>query len=84
VATETPLFPSCPTIRVDGRDIEPGSTSPRMASLACRLYCHEHGLAGQPAEAWVRDALGAAGRTDARPESEQRSATDQRTGEEHG
>jgi hypothetical protein len=25
--------------------------------LACRLYRHEHGLAGQPQERWVRDAL---------------------------
>jgi hypothetical protein len=42
----------------------------------CRLYRYERGLAGQPAEAWVRDALLAAGRADATPEPEQRSTTD--------
>jgi hypothetical protein len=35
-------------------------------SLACRLYRHEQGLSGQPAEGWVRDALlAAAGSGDA-------------------
>jgi 8-oxo-dGTP pyrophosphatase MutT (NUDIX family) len=66
-AAERAGFPGSPTIRVDGRDVEPGSPSTRVASLACRLYRHEHGVAGQPAEAWVRDALLAAGRTDATP-----------------
>jgi hypothetical protein len=82
---ERARFPGSPTIRVNGRDVEPGSPPPRMASLACRLYRHEHGLAGQPAEAWVRDALlAAAGRTDATPEPDQRSTTDQRARREHG
>jgi hypothetical protein len=83
-AAERAGFPGSPTIRVDGRDVEPGGPSPRMASLACRLYRHEHGLAGQPAEAWVRDVLLAAGRTDATPDTEQCSATDQRARGEHG
>jgi hypothetical protein len=82
-AAERARFPGSPTIRVDGRDIEPGP-SPRMASLACRLYRHEHGLAGQPAEVWVRDALLAAAGTDATPDTEQRSTTDQRARGEHG
>ena len=83
-AAERARFPGSPTIRVDGRDVAPGSTSTDMASLACRLYRHEHGLAGQPAEAWVRDALLAAVRTDATPDSEQRSTADQRARREHG
>ena len=78
-AAERARFRGSPTIRVDGRDVEPGGPSTGMASLACRLYRHEHGLAGQPAEAWVRDALLAAARTDATPEPEQRSTTDQRS-----
>jgi SAM-dependent methyltransferase len=49
--------------RVHGRDVEPVSTSTRMASLACRLYRLEHRLTGRPAERWVRDALLAAGGT---------------------
>jgi hypothetical protein len=83
-AAQRTRFPGSPTIRVDGRDVEPGSPSTRMASLACRRYRHEHGLAGQPAEAWVRDALLAAVRTDATSEPEQRSTTDQRARGDHG
>jgi hypothetical protein len=60
-AAERARFPGSPTIRVNGRDVEPGGPATRMASLACRLYRHEHGVTGQPAEAWVRDALLAAG-----------------------
>jgi len=75
-AAERARFPGSPTIRVDGRDVEPGSPSPTVFSLACRLYRHEHGLAGQPAERWVRDALLAAGRTDATPVPEQHATTD--------
>jgi hypothetical protein len=77
-AAERARFPGSPTIRVDGRDVEPASPSPAVSSLACRLYRHEHGLAGQPAERWVRDALLAAGRTGATPVPEQHSTTDQR------
>ena len=75
-AAERARFPGSPTIRVDGRDVEPGSSSLTVFSLACRLYRHEHGLAGQPAERWVRDALLAAGRTDATPVPEQHATTD--------
>jgi hypothetical protein len=82
-AAERARFLGSPTIRVDGNDVEPGSPSTRMASLACRLYRHEQGLASQPAEAWVRDALLAAVRTDATPEPEQRSTTDQRARGDH-
>jgi hypothetical protein len=82
-AAERARFPGSPTIRVDGRDVEPTSPATRMASLACRLYRHEHGLAGQPAERWVRDALLAAGRADAPPEPE-RSTSDQRARRDHG
>jgi hypothetical protein len=64
-AAERARFPGSPTIRVDGRDIEPGSEPPSEISVACRLYRLEHRLAGQPAEQWVRDALLAAGRSDA-------------------
>jgi hypothetical protein len=64
-AAERARFPGSPTIRVDGRDVEPGSEPPAEISLACRLYRLEHRFAGQPAERWVRDALLAAGGTDA-------------------
>jgi hypothetical protein len=61
---ERARFPGSPTIRVDGRDVEPGSQPAVEITLACRLYRHEHHLAGRPEERWVRDALlHAAGRT---------------------
>ena len=67
-AAERVRFPGSPTIRVDGRDVEPGAKPPADHTLACRLYRHEHGVAGQPAEQWIRDALWAAvGRSDATP-----------------
>jgi hypothetical protein len=75
-AAERARFPGSPTIRVDGRDVEPGSEPPAEISVACRLYRLEHRLAGQPAERWVRDALLAAGRANDTPEPEQRSSTD--------
>jgi hypothetical protein len=62
-AAERARFPGSPTIRVDGRDVEPRAEPPASYTLACRLYRHEHGLSGQPAEHWIRDALRAAAAT---------------------
>jgi hypothetical protein len=63
-AAEGARFPGSPTVRVDGRDVEPGSEPPAEYTLACRLYRLEHRFAGQPEERWVREALlRAAGRT---------------------
>jgi hypothetical protein len=50
-------FLGSPTIRVDGRDVEPGADERHEFVLACRVYRIEGGLAGQPDEAWIRDAL---------------------------
>ena len=51
-------FLGSPTIRVDGRDVEPGAEERHEFVLACRVYRTERGgLAGQPEEAWVREAL---------------------------
>ncbi len=67
-AAERARFPGSPTIRVDGTDIQPGGPGPGAFSLACRLYRHEHGLAGLPVERWIRNALlAAAGPTDTKP-----------------
>jgi hypothetical protein len=83
-AAERARLPGSPTIRVDGRDVEPGSEPPAQVSVACRLYRHEHRLAGQPAKRWVRDALLAAGRIDLMPEPEQHTTTDQRARRDYG
>ena len=50
-------FLGSPTIRVDGRDVEPGAEERQEFVLSCRVYRTERGLAGQPDEAWIRVAL---------------------------
>jgi hypothetical protein len=56
-AADQVRFPGSPTVRVDGHDVEPGSESATEYTVACRLYRLEHRLAGQPEEAWIRQAL---------------------------
>jgi hypothetical protein len=56
-AAEEARFAGSPTVRVDRRDVEPGSEPPPEVSVGCRLYRLEHRLAGQPSEAWIREAL---------------------------
>ena len=63
-AADQAQFPGSPTVRVDDRDVEPGSEPPAEYTLARRLYRLEYRFAGQPDERWVREALlRAAGRT---------------------
>jgi hypothetical protein len=63
-AAEQARFPGSPTVRVDGRDVEPGAEPATEYTVACRLYRLEHRFAGQPEERWVREALlRAAGRS---------------------
>jgi hypothetical protein len=59
-AAERARFPGSPTVRVAGRDVEPGVELAAEYTLECRLYRHEHRLAGHPRERSVRDALVAA------------------------
>jgi hypothetical protein len=56
-AAERARFPGSPTVRVDGRDVEPGSEPVTEYIVGCRLYRLEHRFAGQPEEGWVREAL---------------------------
>jgi hypothetical protein len=46
-----------PTVRVDGRDVDPEGEQAAEYTMDCRLYWHEHRLAGDPQERSVRDAL---------------------------
>jgi hypothetical protein len=63
-AAEQARSPGSPTVRVDGRDVEPGSEPPGEYTVAYRLYRLEHRFAGQPDERWIREALQrAAGRS---------------------
>jgi len=50
-------FLGSPTIRVNGRDVEPGADERSDFVLSCRLYRTESGVSGQPDERWLRDAL---------------------------
>jgi hypothetical protein len=50
-------FLGSPTIRVNGRDVEPGAGEDGEYGLGCRVYRTESGLSGQPDERWLRDAL---------------------------
>ncbi len=54
-------FLGSPTIRVNGRDIEPGAGERDEYVLSCRVYRTESGLKGEPDERWLRDALHADG-----------------------
>jgi len=50
-------FLGSPTVRVEGRDVEPGADERQEFVLSCRVYRSERGFAGQPDAAWVRKAL---------------------------
>ncbi len=50
-------FLGSPTVRVDGRDIEPGAGERSDFALACRVYRTDAGLAGTPAESWITTGL---------------------------
>ena len=53
-------FPGSPTIRVDGRDIEPGFQDPGDYTPRCRLYRDGQRLTGLPERGWIEAALSAA------------------------
>ena len=54
-------FLGSPTIRVNGRDIEPGVAERDQYVLSCRIYRPDSGITGAPDEQWLREALSAAG-----------------------
>ena len=56
-AADQARFPGSPTVRVDGRDVEPGSEPATEYLVGCRLYRLEYRFAGQPEERWIREAL---------------------------
>lgn len=56
-AAQRQRFLGSPTVRVDGRDVDPEAEGRRDYGLSCRVYRTERGLAGLPDERWLRDAL---------------------------
>ena len=53
-------FLGSPTIRVDGRDVEPGADERTEYALSCRVYATQGGLAGEPDARWLHAALASA------------------------
>jgi hypothetical protein len=50
-------FLGSPTIRVNGRDVDPQTWGRDDYRLSCRVYRTDRGLTGQPEERWIREAL---------------------------
>lgn len=50
-------FPGSPTIRVDGRDVDPGFVDPGEYTPRCRVFWTPGGLRGVPAREWIEAAL---------------------------
>jgi hypothetical protein len=50
-------FPGSPTIRVDGKDIDPSFVDPGDYTPRCRLYRTADGLRPLPERAWIEAML---------------------------
>lgn len=50
-------FLGSPTIRIDGRDIDPGAAQREDYGLKCRIYRTPGGLTGLPPDEWILDPL---------------------------
>ena len=50
-------FLGSPSVRVNGRDVEPGADEREAFVFGCRVYRTDAGLSGQPAAEWIREAL---------------------------
>lgn len=54
---ERTRFPGSPTVRVDGRDLDPSFQDRGDYTPRCRLYWTREGLRGVPDRTWVESAL---------------------------
>ena len=50
-------FLGSPSIRIDGRDAEPGSAQRTDYSYGYRVYRTSHGQSGLPSKEWIRALL---------------------------
>lgn len=50
-------FLGSPTVRVNGRDVDPGAQQRRDYGLSCRLYVRPDGLHGTPPDEWITAVL---------------------------
>jgi hypothetical protein len=53
-------FLGSPTVRVDGRDVDPGASERGDFGIKCRLYRTARGLGPLPPDGWITEALGQA------------------------
>jgi hypothetical protein len=58
-AAQRERFLGSPTVRVGGRDVEPGADRRSDYGIKCRLYATSTGVAGVPEDAWLLGALDA-------------------------
>jgi len=56
-AAQHERFLGSPTVRVNGRDVEPDAQRRTDYGMKCRLYRTAAGLSGEPEEQWLRAAL---------------------------
>jgi hypothetical protein len=54
---ERERFLGSPTVRVNGRDVDPSAGRREDYGLSCRLYAGPDGLRGTPPDEWVLTAL---------------------------
>jgi hypothetical protein len=59
---EREQFLGSPTVRVDGRDVDPNAAQRTDFGLKCRLYRWDSRQAGAPPETWIARALAESGR----------------------
>jgi hypothetical protein len=57
-AAQRECFLGSPTIRVNGRDVEPDAERRTDFGMKCRLYPSAGGVSGQPPQEWLRAAIG--------------------------
>jgi len=50
-------FLGSPTVRINGRDVDPGAADRDDFGLKCRLYRTDAGLEHMPPDRWIRAAL---------------------------
>ncbi len=50
-------FPGSPTVRVEGKDIEPGTTQTLQFGVSCRSYMVNGKRQGVPDREWIRQAV---------------------------
>jgi hypothetical protein len=56
-AAEKERFLGSPSVRIDGRDVEPAADARHDFGLKCRLYATPEGRLREPPDEWIREAL---------------------------